>query len=175
VKLISRSKALVQLRKIREEFRTHIAADYETRANSCSTCETPGACCLDRHFVNVRISRLEASAIGNVIDGLSPELRERIWTRAGNTIVDGDGRYACPLFEPGVGCTVHDEAKPLPCIAHACYERKEDLPPDELLSDNEDLVNQLDVRTYGSMHAPLAIPVALDQASTRRTLPELTQ
>ena len=38
---------------------------------------------------------------------------------------------------------VHAEAKPLPCIHHACYENEKDLPPDELLAEHEGLVNRI--------------------------------
>ena len=37
-------------------------------------------------------------------------------------------KYSCPLFEPGIGCTVHWKAKPAPCIQHGCYEDWQDLP-----------------------------------------------
>ena len=72
MKTISQTSALLHLTEIREDLREGVTG-YEHRAKSCITCDTPGACCLDEHFVNVRISRLEAVAIGNVIRGLPPE------------------------------------------------------------------------------------------------------
>ena len=160
MRLIARSKALVELRRIKDELRAHIGDRYEHRAKSCATCETPGACCLDAHFVNVRISRLEAAAIGRLIDEMDSAARQRVTARIDATEMDGD-HFACPLFERGVGCLVHEQAKPLPCIAHACYERQEDLPPDHLLTEQEGLVDDLNVRAYGLSQPWLPIPVAI--------------
>jgi hypothetical protein len=56
---------------------------------------------------------------------------------------------------------VHDAAKPLPCIAHACYERREDLPPDELLTEREIRIAELNRRVYGRTEAPLPIPLVI--------------
>src|SRR5688572_19550511 len=144
MKPLSETKAISKLSEIRNEFAEEIRRGYEHRARSCSACEAPGACCLDAHFVNVRITRLEAVAIGKALDSLSAERREKVYSRIRETIekygLDDDQSnqtYACPLFERGTGCLVHETAKPLPCIAHACYERKEDLPPDELLAARE--------------------------------------
>lgn len=69
--------------------------------------------------------------------------------------------FACPLFERGVGCLVHEKAKPLACIAHACYEKQEDLPPESLLTEREGLIEKLNLRTYGSSKPWLPIPDAL--------------
>ena len=69
--------------------------------------------------------------------------------------------YACPLFEKGVGCLVHNSAKPLPCIAHACYEREADLPPDELLTEREIKIAELNRKVYGRAEPPVPIPVAI--------------
>ena len=124
---------------------------------------------MDEHFVNVRVTRLEARAIEMRLVGLPSELREKISLRAEEQIerhrldetTDPAKTYACPLFEKGVGCLVHDTAKPLPCIAHACYERKEDLPPDEMLTEREIEISELNRRIYGRADAPLPIPVAI--------------
>jgi hypothetical protein len=167
MKFISETKGLLQLAEIRREFAEEVRERYEHRAKPCSACETPGACCLDEHFVNVRVTRLEARAISKSVYELPAELREKVLSRArraverhGLEIADGELRtYACPLFEKGIGCLVHDTAKPLPCIAHACYERKEYLPPDELLAEREIRIAELNRRVYGKEEPPLPIPV----------------
>jgi len=108
--------------------------------------------------VNVRITRLEATAIGRVLDTFEPALKTRVIERAQVSVqkfqLDRSGdadlkTYACPLYEKGTGCLVHQTAKPLPCIAHACYERVEDLPPDELLAVREAAIGRLNRRVYG--------------------------
>lgn len=168
--LMSETKGLERLAAIRVEFTREIRDGFEYRARACSACDTPGACCLDEHFVNVRVTRLEAGAIARRLTELPFELREKVLLRAEEQIerhrldetADDETRtYACPLFEKGVGCLVHDAAKPLPCIAHACYEREEDLPPDEPLADREREVAELNRKVYGRLAGPLPIPVAI--------------
>lgn len=158
MKPISETQAVLELDRVRSAFREDVRRSYEHRAKPCSTCETPGACCLDAHFVNVRITRLEATAIGRVLDTFEPDLRARVMNRARGAVRefrlddprDDDAKtYACPLYEKGTGCLVHQTAKPLPCIAHACYERVEDLPPDELLAVREAAIGRLNRRVYG--------------------------
>jgi hypothetical protein len=172
MKPLSESKALAKLKAIRAEFRDQIRENYEHRAKSCVTCETPGACCLDEHFVNVRITRLEAVAVEGRLDKLAPEQKERVFSRINETIsrykLEGCSApelktYACPLFEKGIGCLVHHTAKPLPCIAHACYERKEDLPSDDLLAERETEIDKLNRRVYGKVTS-LPIPLAVRNA-----------
>lgn len=162
VRFISRSKALQQLEQIREEFRSHIETEYEHRAKSCATCEEKGSCCLDAHFVNVRISRLEAAAISIAIESLEPEYRDAVDRRVESTRVVGD-KFACPLFQQNVGCLVHDTAKPLACIAHACYENRKDIPPSEFLTAKERLIEELNIKTYGRSQPCLPIPVAISK------------
>ena len=173
MKPLSESKALIKLGAIRNEFAGEIRRSYEHRATSCATCKTPGACCLDEHFVNVRITRLEASAIGNVLETLPQGLRGRVYLRIVDAIekygLNEQSRetYACPLFEKGIGCLVHATAKPLPCIAHACYERKEDLPPDELLTERESAIDALNRRVYGkTTYLPIPLAIGKAEAST---------
>lgn len=169
MKFISETHALAKLAEIRREFAAEVREGYEHRAKPCSECETPGACCLDEHFVNVRVTRLEAKAISNGVNELPAELREKVQSRAraaveryGLEVADGKLRtYACPLFEKGIGCVVHNTAKPLPCIAHACYERKEDLPPDELLAEREIRIADLNRRVYGAAEPPQPIPMVI--------------
>lgn len=166
---LSENAALELLDRIRSEFTDIIRTEYEQNAKPCDTCETKGACCLDAHFVNVRITRLEAAAITREIRRLpAPKraaVRERIFDAVERFGLDdaenADKTYACPLFEHGVGCLVHSTAKPLPCIAHACYERKEHLPPDELLPERERRIFELSRRTYSPASFPKPIPAAL--------------
>ena len=171
MKLPSQNHALVRLKQIRDDHRSAVTEGYEHRAKSCLTCKTPGACCLDAHFVNVNISRIEAVAISRTLDGLAPEQRDETYaridaaiskyqlTKTGDTF---EQKYACPLYEKGVGCLVHNTAKPLACITHACYENAADLPPDELQSEQELRIDKLNARTYGRRQLSLPIPLAID-------------
>ncbi len=171
MKLISETTGLEKLSEIQKEFVEEIRAGYEHMAKPCQACKTPGACCLDEHFVNVRISRLEATAINGVIATLPDEQQQFVERRISHTIerykldeaVDIATTYSCPLFESGVGCLVHDKAKPLPCIAHACYGREKDLPPDELLDEREMAVEKLNQKVYGKSEPWLPLPVAISQ------------
>ena len=167
MKILSQSKALEQLKALKADLRTQVAS-FEHRAQPCATCNTPGACCLDEHFVNVRISRLEAVAITNVLDQL-PAIRraavqERIANAASQLLKRADDHtptFACPLYEKNTGCLVHHEAKPVPCIIHACYERQEDLPPDALQNVAELAIDRLNDRTYGKSTPLAPLPIAL--------------
>ena len=170
MRFISEKKAIAKLQSIKNAFAEAIQKGFEHRAKSCSTCNTPGACCLDAHFVNVRITRLEAAAIERRLDQLSRDHRVAVYSRIDDAIEkyqltdpeDASSQiYACPLFEREVGCLVHEYGKPLPCIAHACYERKEDLPPDELLTEREIEVDKLNERVYGKPTQWLSLPVAI--------------
>ena len=170
MKFISEKKALEKLRRLKDDFAGRIRSDFENNAKSCAACETPGACCLDAHFVNVRISRLEAVAIRETLEGLAPIRLNDVRHRIDESIEryglaepdDADAKtYACPLFEKGIGCLVHSTAKPLPCIQHACYENEKDLPPDELLAEQEGLVDELNRRVYGKPAVLVPLPVAV--------------
>lgn len=176
MKLLSEKKALEKLHRVKSDFQKIVQAGYEHKAKNCITCEIKGACCLDAHFVNVHITRLESVAIRNRLAKLSPEAQAAIYTRVNETISkydlssEGDTfskTYACPLFEKETGCGVHEYGKPLPCIQHACYERKEDLPPDELLTKREGLVEKLNERTYGTKTQWLPLPLAIRQKHDR--------
>jgi len=169
MRFLTEKKALELLRGIRQGLAREVAVGYEHRAKSCLTCDTPGACCLDEHFVNVRISRLEAAAISHVLRSLSAEKQAEINERADIAVekygLNADGgalrTFACPLYEKGTGCLVHHDAKPLPCIQHACYENAADLPPDELLDRAEASVDALNRRTYRTAQPLLPLPVAI--------------
>lgn len=170
MRLYSKKNGLEKLAEIRDELATTVRREYEPMAASCLTCQTPGACCLDAHFVNVHISRLEAEAIRAEIGAFPDDLRVRVEARINASIreyglvEDGDTfeqKYACPLYEKGVGCLVHHTAKPLPCITHACYESKSDLPPDSLLAKQELRVDALNERVYGRGQRWLPIPLAI--------------
>lgn len=164
--LISQKKGLELLAKRKESYKKQIAS-FESKANDCLTCDTPGACCLDAHFVNVRISRLEAVAINRTLKEHTPEKQSDIYRRIEKAVEtyklsdDGHETYACPLFEKGTGCLVHREGKPLPCITHACYESEVDLPPDELHSLEEGAIDRLNEQVYGRGQAWLPLPLAL--------------
>ena len=174
MKIISETKALEDLHRLKSDFRRSIRHDYEHAATDCMTCATPGACCLDAHFVNVHITRLESVTIRNVIDELPAERQTAIFDRVEDTIAryglssERDTftqTYACPLFEKGIGCLVHERGKPLPCIAHACYENKNDLPPDELLAEHEGHVERLNEAAYRRPATWLPLPIAIRKLS----------
>lgn len=171
MKYLSEKKALQRLAEIKTDLKEHVS-DYERLAKSCATCETQGACCLDAHFVNVRISRLEAIAIEQALAGVGTERRNEVERRIADAIAryqltaEGDAfeqKFACPLFEKGTGCLVHHHGKPAACIVHACYEREADLPPDELLHGAEQSIDALNARTYGRSQPWLPLPLALSQ------------
>ena len=170
MKLYSRSKGIEKVHRAKDEFRRAINSGYEHRAKACGTCDTPGACCLDEHFVNVRISRLEGEAIAAFVDALPPEQRSRVRKRVRSAIETygllepGERQtYACPLYERGVGCLVHNAGKPAACIAHACYDRSEDVPPDELLENCELAIDDLNTKVFGGPQPWLPIPLAIDR------------
>ena len=169
-KLLSRTKALARLQILKDNFKAEISNSYEHAAKSCLTCETQGACCLDAHFVNVHISPLEADAIRQEIETFSPQMRSRVEERIDDAITEyslsasGDTyaqTFACPMFEKRIGCLVHNTAKPLACITHACYENERDLPPGHLLTEQENLVDALNTRTYGRPQPWLPLPLAI--------------
>jgi hypothetical protein len=158
VKNLSEKEAILRLDKFKTKYRQMISENYEHKAKDCLTCETKGACCLDAHFVNVHITKLEAVAMRKVLDELDEEKKSEINQRISETIEKynlndpGDTfskTYACPLFEKGIGCLVHS-VKPVPCIQHACYEFQADLPPDELQEEAEEKIDRLNQRTYGN-------------------------
>lgn len=170
MKLISEKQAIEKLHRLKTGFAERVTNEFEHKAKSCLTCQTQGACCLDAHFVNVHITRLEATAIRRVLGRFSDEKRAEIFGRIDVTIeeygltADGDTfakTYACPLFEKGTGCLIHQEGKPLPCIQHACYENRNDLPPDELLAEQEGRVEKLNRLTYGKPAQWLPLPIAI--------------
>jgi hypothetical protein len=174
VKFLSESKALVLLEKVKSEYRSVIQNNYEPKAKNCLTCEVQGACCTDAHFVNVHITRLEATAIRQTLRELSETKQREIYARIEETVkkynLENSGdtfaqTFACPLFEKGVGCLVHKTAKPAPCIQHACYENPEDLPPDELQTENENAVERLNTKTYGRNWSWLPLPIWLRSVS----------
>src|SRR5215213_6179245 len=146
MKTLSETRALAKLHALKTDFARRIKTGYEHRAKKCSICETPGACCMDAHFVNVHITRLEAVAIRETLERtprLSADEKRAVYTRAQDAVKrynlgpTGDTfaqTFACPLYVPKFGCLVHRRAKPAPCIQHACYANWEDLPPDALQS-----------------------------------------
>ena len=170
MKTLSEKQALLKLQRIKTDFQALIRENYEHRAKDCAVCPVQGACCTDAHFVNVHITKLEAVAIEKTLEKLGEETRREVFQRAGETIekynlnAEGDTfaqTYSCPLFERGVGCLVHSAAKPAPCIQHACYQNKEDLPPDELQTETEMKVEKLNKLTYHRDAVWLPIPLWL--------------
>ena len=169
MKTLSEKQALIKLRELKNDFRARIKQNYEHRAKDCRTCETKGACCLDAHFVNVHITKLEAVLINEKLAKLSLEKQKEVYNRINETIDkynlsdEGDTfskTFECPLFEQNVGCLIH-EVKPIPCIQHACYERAEDLPPDELQTAAEQKIERLNEQTYKRIPRWLPLPVQI--------------
>jgi hypothetical protein len=170
---LSQDEALAQLQRAKRSFQRIVRENYEHAARDCKTCPTPGACCTDAHWVNVRISRLEAVAIQRTLEQ-SPRLtnsdRRAVYERARKAIEqfglsacgnNENQTYSCPLYDRSVGCLVHRRAKPAPCIQHACYENWQDLPPDRLMSRTEHRVEQLNDDVYGRDWSWRPIPVWL--------------
>lgn len=168
---MSEQKALTELRRVKDSHRAFIQDNFEFAAKDCNACETFGACCVDAHFVNVHITRLEAAAIRETLAAklCESELRE-VYRRIDETIekydLKDDGEtfaqtFACPLFEPKTGCLVHAEAKPAPCIQHACYETSESLPPQCLQDRAESKIEKLNQEVYGADWRWLPLPLQL--------------
>lgn len=167
MKTLAETNALEKLKRLKTEYKKRISENFEHRAKNCLTCETKGACCQDEHFVNVHITKLEAVLIGKKLQKFSAEKQNGIYDRIEKTIEKYDlnsagdtfsKTFACPLFEKETGCLIH-EVKPVPCIQHACYERKEDLPPDELQVETEEKIERLNEQTYKKVAAWLPLPV----------------
>jgi len=173
MKRLNEQAALAKLRESKAAYQSKIKREYEHRALSCRECKTPGVCCTDQHFVNVHITRLEAVHIRETI-ARTPRLdegaRQSLYIRAHETVAryqlhtSGDSfrqTFACPLFAEGAGCTVHQRAKPAPCIQHACYDDWADMPPIDLQWRTENLVEKLNTQVYGHAWAWLPLPVWL--------------
>ena len=173
VRIMNEEEALIELNRIKSSYQKFIKDNFEFAAQDCRTCPTFGACCTDAHFVNVHITRLEAVAIRETLENkLTESERQKAYKRAKETIekydlkVQGDTfsqTFACPLFEPKIGCLVHGEAKPVPCIQHACYERPEDLPPQCLQERTEARVEKLNQEVYGEDWRWLPLPFWLSE------------
>ena len=177
MKTLTLKNAIRRLRSIREDFRRLIENGYETNAKECETCEAQGSCCTDGHFVNVRVTRLEAAAIEEALTELPRATAVKVIGKARkipSRISERQAErqdayfYSCPLFEPGIGCLVHKTSKPLPCINHACYEKKEDLPPSALLEDAEAKVSLLNQRVYRNSWSVLPIPSWISRSDESR-------
>src|ERR671912_497744 len=136
---LTEAEAVARLKRGKAAFQTHIKLTFEHRALDCRACPTPGVCCTDAHFVNVHITRLEAVAISDTL-ALT---------------------FSCPLFQKGVGCLVHQRAKPAPCVQHACYEDWADVPPLDTQWREERRIERLNDETYGAAWEWLPIPVWL--------------
>lgn len=160
MKNMPETKALVQLRRVKQGFSRYINQNYGAKAKDCRTCQT--VCCKDSSFVNVNITHLEALAIWQTLKNSSRVNQEKfleIINRAKESIETynlselGDTfsqTYSCPLFEDGIGCLVHWKAKPAPCIQHGCYENWQDLPDTKVFAQVERRVEQLNNRVYNN-------------------------
>jgi len=177
MKKLTETKALSDLHKLKTAYQNFIRTNYEHRAADCEICPTKGACCLDAHFVNIHITRLEAAAIRKTLGELNEKKQAEIYQRARETVEKYDLKtsgdtfrktFACPLFEKGVGCLVHLQGKPAPCISHACYESEADLPPDNLQTEIENQIERLNKRTYGDALTWLPLPVWLDLTNPQK-------
>jgi len=174
-------RGLARLQRLKASYQTHIVLNYEHASSSCSTCPVRGVCCTDAHFVNVHITRLEAVSIRETLERtprINTEAKRAVYTRAREAVALYNLRalssgetfaqtYACPLYEPTVGCLVHRRAKPAPCIQHACYENWEDLPPHSLQSRAEHRIEQLNTAVYGAAWAWLPTPLWLSLVDPR--------
>lgn len=167
MKRLSESEALSRLERIKNSHRSEIQEKYESKAKNCLTCEVQGSCCVDEHFVNVHITKLEAVAVLKELKKLDDRKRNELFEKVETTVKKYDLKetgdtfsqtYACPLFEKETGCLIH-AVKPIPCIQHACYERREDLPPDELQIVAELRINRLNSQTYHQNLSPLPLPL----------------
>lgn len=171
MKKLAETKALAELRKLKSDYQMFVKTNYEHRAADCQTCPIKGACCLDAHFVNVHITKLEAVAIRRTLENLSEAKQREIYRRAQETIEKYDLKsagdtfqktFACPLFEKNFGCLIHSTGKPAPCISHACYENAEDLPPERLQENVENKIEKLNEKTYGKPSNWQPLPVWID-------------
>lgn len=170
---LNEADAVARLKRGKVRFQTHIKLNYEHRALSCRVCPTPGVCCTDAHFVNVHITRLEAVAIRDTLartPRLSEAERRAVYVRAHEAVrryglaSAGDTfaqTFSCPLFLKGVGCLVHQRAKPAPCVQHACYESWADVPPLDAQWREEGRIERLNTEVYGTAWEWLPLPVWL--------------
>ncbi|HZH34209.1 MAG TPA: hypothetical protein VEX64_05175 [Pyrinomonadaceae bacterium] len=167
---MNQSESLSELARIKTAYQNFIRDNFEFAAEDCQTCPTQGVCCTDAHFVNVHITRLEAAAILETLENLSEDEKQAVYLRAAEAIEKYDLKargdtfaqtFTCPLFVPKIGCLVHGEAKPVPCIQHACYENKEDLPPQCLQDRAEQRIEKLNKEAYGDDWQWLPLPLWL--------------
>jgi hypothetical protein len=154
---MNQSESLSELARIKTAYQNFIRDNFEFAAEDCQTCPTQGVCCTDAHFVNVHITRLEA-------------IEKYDLKATGDTFAQ---TFACPLFVPKIGCLVHGEAKPVPCIQHACYENKEDLPPQCLQDRAEQRIEKLNKEAYGDDWQWLPLPLWL--AKINENSPDLSR
>lgn len=170
---LNEADAVARLKRGKAAFQTHVKLNYEHRALSCRACPTPGVCCTDAHFVNVHITRLEAVAMRDTLartPRLNEDERRAVYVRAQEAVgrygltPNGDTlaqTFSCPLFMKGVGCLVHQRAKPAPCMQHACYENWADVPPLDAQWREEKRVERLNTEVYGAAWEWLPLPVWL--------------
>ncbi len=175
-----KNETLEKLKRTKTNYQTMIRENFEFKAKDCITCETKGVCCTDAHFVNVHITELEAGVIIETLSQFPVEKQTEIFKRVENTVekyhLKDSGNtfaqtYACPLFEAELGCIIHGETKPLPCMSHACYEKKEDLPPQFLEDYATEKVEKLNREAFGEA-SWLPLPVWLNVFITQNSQPK---
>ena len=178
MKSLSETRALAKLRVIKSNYQNYVRKNFEHKAKDCMTCDVKGECCLDAHFVNVHITKLEALAIRDALDDLEKKHRKTVYSRIEETIrifdlsASGDTfsrTFSCPLFEKEKGCLVHETGKPIPCIQQACYENEADQPPDILQIRHEKAVERLNWQAYGNAWNWLPLPLWIKKVSAERT------
>ncbi len=172
---LNENEAQTAVRQVKRGLQKHLRFAYEHAAQDCRTCPTVGACCLDAHFVNVHITRLEAVGVRQRLAQWDEPTRRAAYARARAAVArygltdEGDTfaqTYACPLFAPGLGCLVHEGGdKPAPCIQHACYERQEDLPPIGLQSRAEAEIERFNQAVYDTDWAWRPLPLWLAEVT----------
>jgi hypothetical protein len=170
MKFLPETTGIELLARARIALRSSVSVN-EVKAKDCGACETRGSCCTDIHFVNVRITKLEAKVMTTWVSTLPTKIRNQVVNRVVETareLMRGGNSdretefYSCPLFHEDLGCIVHD-VKPGACIHHACYERKEDLPPAGFLEEYEEEIVALNRRVYGKEVVAQSIPIALSR------------
>jgi hypothetical protein len=167
---MKKTEALRKLKGIKDAYQILIRENFEFKAKSCISCETKGICCQDEHFVNVHITQIEGIAIlealekkgkrDEVLIRNSAAVKKYALAESGDTF---DQTFSCPLYEKDYGCLIHEDGKPIPCISHACYEKKADLPPSFLQDRAEFKIAELDAGLFSAPAKLLPLPLWLEK------------
>ncbi len=119
MKKLTETKALGESNKLKTAYQNFIKTNYEHRAANCETCPTKGACCLDAHFVNVHITRLEAAAIRKTLSKLDEKKQAEIYRRAKETVEKYDLKSTGDTFQKTFSCPLYEKALVVLCILKA--------------------------------------------------------